>query len=95
MADSQTNKSSGVKQTPLDPQQGRPQNILDEIGDAPQAGLGGHTEAQEEELKDKVDGAVKSGPKVADEHTGGRVQVGETGDLHELAARRNSVKKQA
>ncbi|KAI1457172.1 hypothetical protein F4805DRAFT_458124 [Annulohypoxylon moriforme] len=94
MADSQVDKPSGIKQTPLDPhQQGHTHNILDEIGNTPQAGLGGNTEAQEEELKDKVDGAVKSGPKVADEHTGGRVQVGETGDLHDLAARRNSVKK--
>ncbi|KAI2471473.1 hypothetical protein F4781DRAFT_429369 [Annulohypoxylon bovei var. microspora] len=94
MADSQGDHSSGIEQTPLNSRQpGQTQNILDEIGDTPQAGLGGNTEAQEEELKDKVDGAVRSGPKKADQSTGGRVQVGETGDLHDLAARRNSFKE--
>lgn len=46
--------------------------------------------AQREAVKDQVDGAVASGPKRADASSGGRVQVGETGDLHDLAARRQS-----
>jgi hypothetical protein len=45
-------------------------------------------EARSEELKDKVDGAVRTTEKKADENSGGRVMVGETGDLHDLAAKR-------
>ncbi|KAI0165753.1 hypothetical protein GGR57DRAFT_448626 [Xylariaceae sp. FL1272] len=47
-------------------------------------------ETQDEAVKDQVDGAVATGPKRADQTTGGRVQVAETGDLHDLAARRQS-----
>ena len=36
----------------------------------------------------EIDDAVAKGPKKADENSGGRVQVAETGDLHDLAARR-------
>ena len=45
-------------------------------------------EAHGEALKDKVDGAVRTTEKKADESSGGRVMVGETGDLHDLAAGR-------
>ena len=44
----------------------------------------------DEAVKDQVDGAVATGPKKADEHSGGRVQVAETGDLKELAAKRHA-----
>ncbi|KAI1265079.1 hypothetical protein F5Y18DRAFT_56928 [Xylariaceae sp. FL1019] len=50
-------------------------------------------ETQDEAVKDQVDGAVATGPKRADQTTGGRVQVAETGDLHDLAARRQSQSK--
>ncbi|KAK7987088.1 hypothetical protein PG996_006310 [Apiospora saccharicola] len=46
-------------------------------------------EAKAEAAKDKVDDAVPKGPKKADASSGGRVQVGEKGDLKELAAERN------
>lgn len=59
-------------------------------GSAAQTDLGSHAEAQGEAIKDQIDGAIPSGPKRADQSTGGRVQVGETGDLHDLAARRQS-----
>lgn len=41
-----------------------------------------------EKVKDQIDDAVAKGPKKADEHSGGRVQVAETGDLHDLAAKK-------
>lgn len=46
--------------------------------------------AEAERVKDQIDDAVAKGPKKADENSGGRVQVAETGDLHDLAARRRS-----
>ncbi|KAI1638893.1 hypothetical protein F4809DRAFT_639173 [Biscogniauxia mediterranea] len=51
---------------------------------------GSRTEAHEEAVKDQVDGAIAQGPKKADQSTGGRVSVAETGDLRDLAARRQS-----
>ncbi|KAI1331311.1 hypothetical protein F5Y16DRAFT_395750 [Xylariaceae sp. FL0255] len=45
----------------------------------------------DEAIKDQVDGAVATGPRRADASTGGRVNVAETGDLNELAARRRSA----
>lgn len=45
-------------------------------------------EAPSEEIKDRVDDAMPKGPKKADQSSGGRVMVGEEGDLHELAAGR-------
>ncbi|KAI0395342.1 hypothetical protein F5Y17DRAFT_457079 [Xylariaceae sp. FL0594] len=52
--------------------------------------------APSEAVKDQVDGVVSeataTGPKRADQNSGGRVQVAETGDLHELAARRQSLR---
>ncbi|KAI1180070.1 hypothetical protein F4777DRAFT_530838 [Nemania sp. FL0916] len=72
------------------------QAMLNEQQKAPGAGDTTHTEqasraeAQEEAIKDQIDGATAKGPKRADQSTGGRVQVGETGDLHDLAARRKS-----
>lgn len=69
-------------------------NILDDPalnhGNATQTDLGSRAEAQGEAIKDQIDGAIPSGPKRADQSTGGRVQVAETGDLHDLAARRQS-----
>ncbi|KAI4870858.1 hypothetical protein F4820DRAFT_402160 [Hypoxylon rubiginosum] len=95
MTDSRGGQSSGIEQTPLDShQQGQAQNIIDEtspiFGKAAQADPGSNAEVHDEALKDKVDGAVRTGPKKADETSGGRVQVGETGDLHDLAAKRQS-----
>ncbi|KAI6092508.1 hypothetical protein F4821DRAFT_135997 [Hypoxylon rubiginosum] len=73
---------------------GQAQNIVDEtsptLSKTTQSELGANLETNDEEVKDKVDGAVRTGPKKADETTGGRVQVGETGDLHDLAAKRQS-----
>jgi hypothetical protein len=68
-------------------------NILDEqnvIAGTKQADadIGGSIDAQGEAIKDKIDDAIPKGPKKADASTGGRVMVGETGDLHDLAARR-------
>ncbi|KAI0480548.1 hypothetical protein GGR56DRAFT_279156 [Xylariaceae sp. FL0804] len=42
-------------------------------------------------VKDRIDGAVPLGPKKADASTGGRVEVAETGDLHDLAAHRQQA----
>lgn len=93
MTDSRGGHASEIEQTPLDSHQhGQAQNIIDETsathGTTTQSDYGANIEVHEEALKDKVDGAVRSGPKKADEHSGGRVQVGETGDLHDLAAKR-------
>jgi hypothetical protein len=67
-------------------------NIIDEqksnYGNTTQADLGASMEAHGQAVKDQVDGAVVTGPKRADQSSGGRVQVGEQGDLHDLAARR-------
>ncbi|KAI1777661.1 hypothetical protein F4818DRAFT_407453 [Hypoxylon cercidicola] len=95
MTDSRGGHSSEIEQTPLDSHQhGQAQNIIDEtsstFGKTTQSDLGANLESHDEALKDKVDGAVRAGPKKADQTTGGRVQVGETGDLHDLAARRQS-----
>ncbi|KAI1367720.1 hypothetical protein F5Y08DRAFT_297452 [Xylaria arbuscula] len=95
MDDSLGGHSSQIEQTPLDANQsGQAQNIIDEqksnYGNTTQADIGSHTEAQAEAVKDQVDGAISSGPKRATPESGGRVQVGETGDLHDLAARRQS-----
>ena len=43
---------------------------------------------EEPAIKDRIDDAVQKGPKKADQSSGGRVMIGEKGDLHELAARR-------
>ncbi|KAH9906447.1 hypothetical protein F4778DRAFT_649744 [Xylariomycetidae sp. FL2044] len=72
---------------------GQAQNILAEqksnYGTSqPPTDAGAAMEAKGEAIKDQVDGAVAKGPKKADQTTGGRVQVGETGDLHDLAAKR-------
>ncbi|RWA07898.1 hypothetical protein EKO27_g7207 [Xylaria grammica] len=93
MVDSIGGHSSHIEQTPLGSHQnGQAQNIIDEqksnYGNTTQADVGSHAETQGEAIKDQVDGAIASGPKRADPSTGGRVQVGETGDLHDLAARR-------
>jgi len=45
-------------------------------------------EAHNEDIKDRIDDAVPKGPKRASRESGGRVMVGEVGDLHDLAARR-------
>ncbi|RYP06937.1 hypothetical protein DL765_009303 [Monosporascus sp. GIB2] len=68
-------------------------NIIAETTDSygtkrPDADLGASMEAHAEKVKDQVDDAVAKGPKRADAHSGGRVLVGETGDLHDLAARK-------
>ncbi|KAI1302662.1 hypothetical protein F5Y03DRAFT_361502 [Xylaria venustula] len=93
MADLTSGHSTHVEQTPLDSHQhGQAQNIIDEqksnYGNTTQADIGAHSEAHGEAVKDQVDGAIASGPKRADPSSGGRVQVAETGDLHDLAARR-------
>ncbi|KAI0022049.1 hypothetical protein F4780DRAFT_243121 [Xylariomycetidae sp. FL0641] len=93
MTDSHGGHSSEIEQTPLDSnQQGQAKNIIDEtastFGNTTQSDVGGNAEAHGEAVKDQVDGAVAKGPKKADASTGGRVQVGETGDLHDLAARK-------
>ncbi|KAI0191158.1 hypothetical protein EV127DRAFT_428769 [Xylaria flabelliformis] len=95
MTDSHGGHSSHIEQAPLDSQQfGQAQNILDEqksnYGNTTQSDLGSHAEAHKEAIKDQIDGATAQGPKRADQSTGGRVLVGETGDLHDLAARRQS-----
>ncbi|KAI4596993.1 hypothetical protein KJ359_004903 [Pestalotiopsis sp. 9143b] len=68
------------------------QNVLDQVksnfGTTAQADVGGNAELHGDAIKDKIDDAVPKGPKKADQSTGGRVQVAETGDLHDLAARR-------
>ncbi|KAI8634930.1 hypothetical protein F5Y19DRAFT_130961 [Xylariaceae sp. FL1651] len=95
MTDSHEGHSSHIEQSPLDSHQhGQTQNIIDEQkpnhGSTTQPDLGSRLEAPDEAVKDQVDGAVANGPKKADQWSGGRVQVGETGDLHDLAARRQS-----
>ncbi|KAI0446085.1 hypothetical protein F4803DRAFT_505569 [Xylaria telfairii] len=91
MTDSHDSHSSHIEQTPLDSHQtGQAQNILDNQKSNSQADLGSRTEAQTEAIKDQIDDATPKGPKIADPSTGGRVIVGETGDLHDLAARRQS-----
>ncbi|KAL7626679.1 hypothetical protein AAE478_003453 [Parahypoxylon ruwenzoriense] len=87
MTDLRGGHSSEIKPTALDSRRhGQAQNTVEEQGGAcPNVGV-----AADEALKDRVDGAVRSGPKKADEMSGGRVQVGETGDLRDLAARRQS-----
>jgi hypothetical protein len=59
-----------------------------DLGTSVQAGL--EAKVENEAVKDQVDDALPKGPKRADQSTGGRVVVGETGDLHDLAARRHS-----
>lgn len=95
MTDSKTGTSSHLEQAPLVSHQVAPaQNILDEqrsnLGATTQSNLGARNEAHAEAIKDQIDGATATGPKRADPSTGGRVQVAETGDLHDLAARRQS-----
>ncbi|GAP89649.1 hypothetical protein SAMD00023353_3500600 [Rosellinia necatrix] len=84
-----------AEQTPLGSHRpGQAPNIVDEQqpshSKATQVDLGPPAEAHEEAVKDQIDGAIASGPKKADQSTGGRVLVGETGDLRDLAARRQS-----
>ncbi|KAK8017026.1 hypothetical protein PG993_015215 [Apiospora rasikravindrae] len=55
----------------------------------PEPDVAAKVESQDEAAKDLVDDALPKGPKKADASTGGRVQVGETGDLKELAAERH------
>ncbi len=50
-------------------------------GAAPQAEAGANVDAEHEALKDQVDGAVPTTEKIADQSSGGRVFVAETGDL--------------
>lgn len=93
MADSNSGHSSHREQAPLVSHQvGPAQNILNEqksnYGNTTQSDLGARSEAHAEAIKDQIDGATATGPKRADPSTGGRVQVAETGDLHDLAARR-------
>ncbi|KAI1406624.1 hypothetical protein F4819DRAFT_481387 [Hypoxylon fuscum] len=93
MTDSRGGHSSHIEQAPLDSHQhGQAQSILDEtastFGSNTQTDVGANMDLKDEAVKDKVDGAVRKGPKKADETTGGRVQVAETGDLHDLAAKR-------
>ncbi|KAI0481648.1 hypothetical protein F4859DRAFT_475478 [Xylaria cf. heliscus] len=95
MTDSHGGHSSHIEQTPVNSHQfEQAQNILDEQkssnGNTPQADVGSRAEAHKEAIKDQIDGATAQGPKRADPSTGGRVIVGETGDLHDLAARRHS-----
>ncbi|CAJ2506083.1 Uu.00g002130.m01.CDS01 [Anthostomella pinea] len=93
MTDSNSGHSSTIEQTPLDSNQNGPaQNIIDEqksnYGTTTQADLGSSMEGHGEAVKDQVDGALAKGPKKADADSGGRVMVAETGDLHDLAAKR-------
>ncbi|KAK7961670.1 uncharacterized protein PG986_002495 [Apiospora aurea] len=71
------------------------QQILDEaktqIGSKKAPTSDASLEGKVEEAKDRVDDALPKGPKKADASTGGRVQVGETGDLKELAAERHDA----
>ncbi|KAI3337023.1 hypothetical protein HD806DRAFT_24880 [Xylariaceae sp. AK1471] len=95
MADSNSGHSSHIEQAPLDSHQFRQaQNIVDEqksnYGNNAQTDLGSSVETHGQAVKDQVDGAIATGPKRADQSSGGRVQVGEQGDLHDLAARRQS-----
>ncbi len=61
------------------------------VAAAADPGSGSGTGTQAEWIKDQIDDAVAKGPKKADEYSGGRVQVGETGDLHDLAAKRRQA----
>ncbi|KAI1128570.1 hypothetical protein F5Y10DRAFT_240382 [Nemania abortiva] len=96
MTDSNASQSSNVtEQPPPDSQQsGQAQNTVTEqtsSDNTPQAQQASPTEAQKEIIKDQVDGATPSGPPKTDQQSaGGRVIVGETGDLRDLAARRQS-----
>ncbi|KAI1153022.1 hypothetical protein F4825DRAFT_416660 [Nemania diffusa] len=95
MTDTHSGHSSHIEEAPLNSQQSRQaQNTLHEQdsvhANATQTELGSQAQAQKEAVKDQVDGATASGPKRTYESTAGRVQVGETGDLHDLAARRRS-----
>ncbi|KAJ8126561.1 hypothetical protein O1611_g7076 [Lasiodiplodia mahajangana] len=92
MADSQP---SPAEQTLPDSQPSeQAQNTVDEqkpsAETTTQAEKEPHTEAQKEPVKSQANGTTTSGPKRWDEPPSGRVQVGETGDLRELAARRHS-----
>ncbi|KAI0129173.1 hypothetical protein BJ170DRAFT_594993 [Xylariales sp. AK1849] len=53
---------------------------------------GADIEAHGEAVKDRIDDAVAKGPKRADASSGGRVIVGETGDLHDLAREHDKLK---
>ncbi|KAK5662675.1 hypothetical protein OQA88_8591 [Cercophora sp. LCS_1] len=94
MADSNSGHSFDLEQQPLDANQhGQAANITDETTTRygtkrPDPDLGAAMEAPSEAVKDRVDDAIPKGPKKADQNTGGRVMVGEEGDLHDLAARR-------
>lgn len=64
-----------------------------DLSTAISADSGANVETVSEVVKDKiddVDNVVAKGPKRADQYSGGRVQVGETGDLHDLAAKRQA-----
>ncbi|KAK1751013.1 hypothetical protein QBC47DRAFT_392086 [Echria macrotheca] len=94
MTDTQTGLARDVEQQPLDASQhGQAKNIIDE--EAATYGtkradpdLGASMEAHEQAVKDQIDGAIPTGPKRASPESGGRVMVGEEGDLHDLAAKR-------
>ncbi|RYP54252.1 hypothetical protein DL769_010375 [Monosporascus sp. CRB-8-3] len=92
--DTHAGHSEQLEQKPLDADQhGQAANIIAETTDSygtkrPDADLGSSMEAHAEKVKDQVDDAVAKGPKRADAHSGGRVLVGETGDLHDLAAKK-------
>ncbi|KAI5928718.1 hypothetical protein F4810DRAFT_20872 [Camillea tinctor] len=88
MADSHGGPSSILEKTGLDATCSHEQ-AQNNAGET-QVELGSRAEAHEEAIKDQVDGAIAQGPKKADQSTGGRVSVGETGDLHDLAAKRQS-----
>ncbi|KAI1249815.1 hypothetical protein MGN70_009429 [Eutypa lata] len=95
MASSNGGHSELINQEPLDSKQyGQAANILAEMTDTsygtkrPDPDLGSSMEVHSEKVKDQIDDAVAKGPKKADEHSGGRVQVAETGDLHDLAAKK-------
>ncbi|KAJ9149353.1 hypothetical protein NKR23_g4363 [Pleurostoma richardsiae] len=90
--DSHAGHSRDLEQESLDSHQhGQATNIIDETSDTygtkrPDADVGGNAELHGEALKDRIDDAVPKGPKKADPSSGGRVMVGEQGDLHDLAA---------
>ncbi|KAI0202749.1 hypothetical protein F4808DRAFT_419759 [Astrocystis sublimbata] len=87
MTDSHDIQASHVESAPAASQQlGQAQDMLNPA----QADPGSRTEVHGEAVKDQVDGAMATGPKRADQSSGGRVQVAETGDLHDLAAQRQS-----
>ncbi|KAI0603320.1 hypothetical protein F4775DRAFT_23949 [Biscogniauxia sp. FL1348] len=93
MTNSNGGPSSILEQTGLDAvhQHGQARNTIGEqvsthSSSTVQADPGSRAEAHDEAVKDQVDGAIAQGPKKADQFTGGRVNVAETGDLHDLAA---------